>query len=226
MHPDLIVMLTHNDITVKDAAAKFDTMKDSPIKYWGFKDIGLAFDEMKYLVEMMKNANKTTILEVVSLSEEDCMQAAKLAAELEIDMLMGTVYYDSINDFMKNTQVKYLPFAGNVHSHPSILDGSIEEIVKNVNILDAKGVDGIDLLTYRYTGNPVTLINEVVNATKLPVVSAGSIDSYTRISEVSKAGVWSFTIGSAFFDEAFSPGGSFKDNVMNVWKWLNGNNIS
>ncbi len=221
MYPDLIVMLTYNDKTVKDAAVLFDILKDYPIKYWGFKNVGLPVKEMKQLIRKMKAAGKTTKLEVVSMTEEEGLEAAKLAVDVEIDVLMGTVFFDSINEYLKNTSVKYVPFVGEVYGHPNVLNSSIEEIVDEVKMVEAKGVDGIDLLTYRYTGNPKRLLNEVVKATELRVVSAGSIDSYQRISEVSDSGAWAFTIGTAFFEKKFKPGCTFEDNVLHVWDWLN-----
>ncbi|MFC1733791.1 hypothetical protein ACFL6I_26120 [candidate division KSB1 bacterium] len=217
MQPHLIVMLTHNDITAKNAFTLFDSLKDTPVKYWGFKDIGLPFGEMKRLVGAMKAACKTVKLEVVSISEEKGLAAAKLAVKLNIDVLMGTVFHDSINQYLKDKTVKYVPFAGVVHGHPSVLDGSIEEVVEHARLLESKGVDGIDLLTHRYTGDPKKLLSEVVKATGLRVVSAGSIDSYNRIAEVADAGAWAFTIGSAFFEKKFDSSGSFRDNMMKVW---------
>jgi hypothetical protein len=54
----------------------------------------------------------------------------------------------------------------------------------------------------------------------VPIVSAGSIDSYERIAEVWCAGAWGFTIGGALFDKKFVPEGSFKDNILAVCDWL------
>jgi len=59
-----------------------------------------------------------------------------------------------------------------------------------------------------------------VQATKIPIVSAGSIASFDRIYEVWDAGAWGFTIGSAFFERQFVPDGSFEDNVLAVCNWL------
>ena len=36
--PELIVMLTHNDLTVTDAYEIFDQCKKSKAKFWGFKE--------------------------------------------------------------------------------------------------------------------------------------------------------------------------------------------
>jgi putative N-acetylmannosamine-6-phosphate epimerase len=78
----------------------------------------------------------------------------------------------------------------------------------------------MDLLSYRYVGDAPALLREVVAATKVPIVSAGSIDSYKRLEEVSDAGAWGFTIGSALFDRKFVPDGSFRDNILAVCDWL------
>jgi DhnA family fructose-bisphosphate aldolase class Ia len=133
---------------------------------------------------------------------------------------MGTVFFDSINDYLSDKPVKYYPFPGHVHSHPSILDGTIDEIVQHARDMEAKGVDGMDLLTYRYTGDAPELLREVVKATGVPLVSAGSIDSFDRIAEVRDTGAWGFTIGTAFFEKKFVPQGSFRENMMAVWDWI------
>jgi 2,4-dienoyl-CoA reductase-like NADH-dependent reductase (Old Yellow Enzyme family) len=213
-------MLTHQDKTVQNALELFERTKDFPIKHWGFKDVGLSPDEMQKVVAVMKDSGKTTFLEVVSLSEEEGLQGARLAVELGFDILMGTVFYPSIADYLKDKPVLYYPFPGHVHSHPSILDGEIEEIVAHARELEGYGVHGLDLLTYRYNGEAPSLLRQVVDATKVPVVSAGSIASFARIEEVWSAGAWGFTIGTAFFEKQFLPEGSFEENVQAVCSWL------
>lgn len=71
-----------------------------------------------------------------------------------------------------------------------------------------KELNGLDLLTYRYTGDAPRLLQEVVKSSGVPMVSAGSIDSYDRIAKVRDTGAWGFTIGTAFFEKKFIPDGS------------------
>jgi hypothetical protein len=220
MKPEFILMLTYNDTTVKDALDIFRECKETPVTHWGFKDVGLPPEEMKALVREMKEAGKTTYLEVVSLSEEEGLRGAKLAVEAGFDILMGTVFFVSIMDYLKDKSIKYYPFPGHIFGHPSIMDGTIEEVVAHARFLESKGVLGMDLLSYRYIGDARQLLREVVKATTVPIVSAGSIDSYTRMAEVWQAGAWGFTIGSALFDKKFVPDGSFLDNTMAVCDWL------
>jgi 2,4-dienoyl-CoA reductase-like NADH-dependent reductase (Old Yellow Enzyme family) len=218
--PELIVMLTHQDQTVPDALELFERTKEYPITHWGFKDVGLSSEDMKPVVKAMKDAGKVTFLEVVSLSEEEGLQGARLAVELGFDILMGTVFYPSIGEYLKDQPVRYYPFPGHVHSHPSILDGTIDDIVAHACELEDYGVHGLDLLTYRYNGEASRLLKQVVQATNIPIVSAGSIASFERINEVWDSGAWGFTIGSAFFDRQFVPNGSFEENVLAVCNWL------
>ena len=218
--PELIVMLTHQDRTVSNSLELFEHTKDYPITHWGFKDVGLPAEEMKKVVNAMKDAGKITFLEVVSLSEEEGLRGAQLAVQLGFDILMGTVFFPSISEYLKNKPVRYYPFPGHVHSHPSILDGTIDEIVSHARQLEAHGVHGLDLLTYRYNGEASRLLKLVVEATNVPIVSAGSIASFERITEVWDSGAWGFTIGSAFFERQFVPDGSFEENVAAVCDWL------
>jgi hypothetical protein len=218
--PELIVMLTHSDQTVPDAFELFERTKDYPVRHWGFKDVGLPPGDMQKVVAAMKEAGKITFLEVVSLSEEEGLRGARLAVDLGFDILMGTVFYPSIADYLKDKPVRYYPFPGHVHNHPSVLDGTIDDIVAHARELEARGVHGLDLLTYRYTGDASHLLDRVVQSTQIPVVCAGSIASFERINEVWASGAWGFTIGSAFFERQFVPAGTFEENVLAVCNWL------
>lgn len=218
--PELIVMLTHHDQTVPNALDLFERTKEYPITHWGFKDVGLPPKEMQKVAAAMKDEGKVTYLEVVSLSEEEGLQGARLAVEAGFDILMGTVFYPSIGEYLKDKPVQYYPFPGRVHSHPSILDGTIDQIVSHACELEGYGAHGLDLLTYRYAGDTSNLLAQVVKATQIPIVSAGSIASFERIREVWACGAWGFTIGSAFFDKQFVPDGSFEENVLAVCNWL------
>jgi len=220
MKPEIIVMLTRNDETVDDALEVFRHSKGLPVQHWGFKDVGLPRPKVKELVEEMKDAGKRTYLEVVSLGENDGVGGAALAAECGFDVLMGTAYRDSIRALLEGTATEYFPFAGRVHSHPSVLDGTIEDIVGHARSLQDAGVDGIDLLAYRFVGDAEGLLQSVVSRISIPVVSAGSIGSFARMREVQRAGAWAFTIGSALFNGAFVERKSFHENLRAVLDWF------
>jgi hypothetical protein len=215
---ELIIMLTYNDITVKNAYEIFESSKDSKAKIWGFKEIGIPLEEMKTLFAYMKEWGKTTVLEVVAYTEEECMEGAKMAKECNCDMLIGTLYYDSINSFCKENNIKYMPFIGDVSNRPSVLNGTIKSMLEQANNYLSKDVYGINILGYRYTGDAVKLNKELTSQINAPVCLAGSIDSYERLSEVKDANPKYFTIGTAFFDNKF--GGTFKEQIDKVCDYM------
>jgi len=217
--PELIVMLTHNDKTVDNAIEVFEAAKDTPAKYWGFKEIGLAQDKMKALVGMMKDAGKTTFLEVVEYTEQECIAGAKIGVECGFDILMGTMYFDSVRDIAKEAGMKYMPFVGDIHGRPSVLGGTIDGMIEEANGLIEKGVDGIDLLAYRFTGDAEALIARFVDEVNLPVCIAGSIKSFERLDYMNQVGPWTYTIGSAFFDNDFG-NVSFGDQIKIVCDYM------
>lgn len=216
--PKLIVMLTHNDHTVENASEIFESCKNSKAQYWGFKEKPLPISEMKSLFSRMKSCGKTTFLEVVEYDEESGLHGAKIAKECGCDILMGTVFFDSINQFCKENNMKYMPFVGQITNRPSILEGSIEDMISEAKEYLAKGVYGFDLLGYRYTGDPVKLNNAFVQAIEAPVCLAGSVDSYERLDEVIDTNPWAFTIGSAFFEKKF--GTEIHEQINNVCNYI------
>ena len=201
--PELIVMLTYNDITVSNAYEIFEQCKNSKAKYWGFKEEGLPLDEMKRLYSYMKSCGKTTVLEVVAYTEEECLKGAEMAVKCNCDILMGTIFSDSVNDFCKKNDLKYMPFVGKITERPSILDGSIDEMILEGKEYLKKGVFGIDLLGYRYVGDAVELNRRIASEINAPVCIAGSVNSYQRLREIAETNARFFTIGSAFFDHIF-----------------------
>lgn len=201
--PNLIVMLTHNDRTVTNAYEVFEQCKDCEVQYWGLKEEGISLEEMKRLFSYMKNCGKTTVLEVVAYSEKACMDGAKIAVECGCDILMGTLFYDSVNMFCKKNNLKYMPFVGNVRNRPSVLDGTIQDIIDEANLYIEKGVCGFDLLGYRYLGNANELIKQFTSKVDAQICIAGSINSFSRLDDIKNTGIWAFTIGSSFFENRF-----------------------
>jgi len=214
-------MLTNNDKTVKDAIEVFDSSKDLPVKFWGFKNIGLPIEQMKQLVKNMKDAGKSTFLEVVTYTEDECMKAARLAVECNFDYLMGTLFYDSVFNFLKDEPIKYSPFCGKVSGSPSILEGTINEIINDAKNMQRKGVDAFDILAYRYVGDPEELAEKFIQAIDIPVIIAGSINSYERLDKINELNPWGFTMGTALFKKNFDKEGTFKDNLKKVIDYLN-----
>ncbi|MCJ7650113.1 MAG: hypothetical protein MUP85_16000 [Candidatus Lokiarchaeota archaeon] len=220
MKPKMIIMLTYNDKTVSNALETFDQCKELPVECWGFKNVGLPVEKMKKLIFNMKEAKKTTFLEVVTYHEKSCLDAAKLALECQFDYFTGSIYFESVHNLLKDKPIKYFPFCGKVSGSPSILGGSIQEIIDDAKLMEEKGVDGFDLLAYRYIEDAEKLAQQFIKAIKIPVVLAGSINSFDRLDKIKEYNPWGFTIGSAFFDKIFVKAGSFKEQISRVLSYI------
>lgn len=222
MESKIIVMLTRNDKTVKNALEVFEQCKDLPVDFWGFKDVGLSTPKMKELHFAMKKAEKKTFLEVVTYTPDACMAGARLAVEFCFDYLMGTIFYPEVWKFLKNKPIQYFPFVGEVSDSPSILKGSIESMLTQAAEFVEMGIPGVDLLAYRFVvGDPELLAKDFVAAADLKVVVAGSISSPERITVINSINPWAFTMGSALFNKNFVRDASFRDNLSRVVEIMN-----
>lgn len=218
--PELIVMLTYNDMTVENAEEIFEMCKNSEAKYWGMKEEPLPIGDMKRLYRKMKDCGKTIVLEVVAYTEEECLSGAKVAAECGCDILMGTLFFDSVNQFCREHGIKYMPFVGDVYDRPSVLGGTVDGMIAQAKEYISKGAYGIDLLGYRFTGDAAELNRRLVAEVDAPVCIAGSVNSFERLDELKEASPWAFTIGSAFFDKDFTE--DIPSAVDMVCRYMNG----
>src|SRR5579883_3370581 len=69
--PEFILMLTHHDRTVDNALSICQHVRTLGLRYIGFKDIGLPYEEQKRLVNAIHERGQEVMLEVVSESRED-----------------------------------------------------------------------------------------------------------------------------------------------------------
>ena len=166
----------------------------------------------------MKACGKTTCLEVIAYTEPECLHGAEMAAACGCDILMGTVYSDAVHAYCRAHGLRYMPFVGQISGRPSILHGTPAGMICEAEGYLAKGVDGIDLLGYRYTGDAAALNRAFIAAVHTPICLAGSVNSFARLDEIKAAGAAYFTIGSAFFAHAF--GGDIADQINTVCDYM------
>lgn len=201
-----ILMLTENDATVANAVATYDSLRGSPIRYVGFKDIGLPVVALKELAQRIRADGRKVMLEVVATSRETELESIEAALDIGVDYLLGGRHVEDALPLLRGAAIKYFPFAGRTVGHPTVLEGTMDEIVADARrIASLPGVHGLDLLAYRFTGegDPAELTRRVVEAVKIPVIAAGSIDREARVKAMISANTWGFTVGSALFQEAF-----------------------
>jgi hypothetical protein len=197
---EFIFMLTRDDRTLVDAREVYASIATSGVRHVGCKDVGLPRGELAALMDDIRANGHTTHLEVVSESDEATLASARVAAEIGPDFLIGGTLIEPVQEVLEGTGIRFFPYVGRIVGHPCLLRGSIAEIADDARRAEQLGVDGINLLAYRYDGDVDELVEAVVDATSLPVIAAGSVDSPARIRALADRGVWAFTIGTAALD--------------------------
>ena len=218
---EFIFMLTRNDQTVANALDVYDEVRDSDLRYIGFKDIGLPPARLRELATAMRADGREVFLEVVSERAADEIRSLEAALEIGVDWLLGGTHADEALAILDRVgppgspgRPRYCPFPGRIVGHPSVLDGTIDEIATSARDLTARhGVDGLDLLAYRWAGDVPALVRAVVGVSRGPVIAAGSVDSAERIEALAAAGAWAFTIGGAIFEGRLPAGPSVREQV-------------
>jgi len=203
---EFIFMLTRDDVTLADARDVYRSIADTGVRHVGCKDVGLPREELAALMDDIRSHGHRTYLEVVSETEEATLASARAAAEIRPEYLIGGTLIEPVQEILAGTGVRFFPYVGQIVGHPCLLRGSIEEIVADTERAAALGVDGINLLAYRYDGDIEELVHAVCAATDLPVICAGSVDSVERIRALDRCGAWAFTIGTAALDGALVDG--------------------
>lgn len=191
-------MLTANDSTIPDARARLKEVLAGGARHIGFKDVGLPLEELKVLADEIRAAGGRSYLEVVSLDAESELASAEAAVRLDVDCLLGGTRAAEVVEIIGANPIRYFPFPGRVIGHPSVLEGSVEEIADSAHSLAAlEGVHGLDLLAYRFQGDVPALMKAVCRTSAKPVVMAGSIDREARVTAAAMAGAAGFTVGTA-----------------------------
>ncbi len=209
-------MLTREDRTIADARKVYESVAQTGIHHVGCKDLGLARNELARLIEDIRANGHVSYLEVVSETEEAALESARVAAAVRPDSLIGGTLIEPMQEIIAGTGVRFFPYVGKVIGHPCLLRGTIAEIAAAARHAETLGVDGINLLAYRYDGDVDALVEAVVEATSLPVIAAGSVDSAARIRALADRGVWAFTIGTAALDRQLVPGAALEEQLHYV----------
>lgn len=205
---NFVLMLTNQDRTVPDALDVLRQLRGVGLRYVGCKDVGATPETLRELVALAHGDGMEVMLEVVSTSKEDELASLRAAVEVGVDWVLGGTNARAGAPLLAGSGIRYCPFPGRVVGHPSVLEGSIEQIADSAReLLGIDGVHGLDLLTYRHaTADPGALTRAVVEVSAGPVIAAGSVVTGAQIETLALAGAWGFTIGSAIFD-GLLPGG-------------------
>ncbi len=203
---NFVFMLTHSDSTIDDALDYIGVLPGTGLRYLGFKDVGATPERQAAIAGAARDAGFETMLEVVSVSKDAEVDSVHAALAAGVDWVLGGTHPEAVLPLLEGSAIRYCPFPGRVVGHPSVLEGTIDEIAEGAGALTAMpGVFGLDLLAYRHaTADVAELTRRVVASSKGPVIAAGSVVDDAQISTLASAGAWGFTIGSAIFDGLFA----------------------
>jgi len=221
---EFIFMLTHHDVTIPNALQVFDEVKDTGLKCIGCKDIGLNIDQYKELFAGFRKHGMQSFLEVVTYSEQEHFRGIELATKIGVDNLIGGMpqYTKKTMDHIKQNKIRlgFYPYIGKISSHPCILGGSLDEIIKDGQEAEKYGINGINLLLYRYTDDSQKKLLEATKKLKVPLIVAGNVVNFDQIKELKQNGVWAFTIGGAILEKKFVNNGTNREQILAVLKSL------
>ena len=159
--PEFIFMLTRDDKTLPDAQEVFADVATVGVTHVGCKDIGLPEAELAAFLDSARSAGATTHLEVVSATPEDELRSAEAAMRVRPDYLIGGTQVRDVQRIIEGSGMRYFPYIGRIVGHPCLLRGTIDEICEDARRVEAQGVDGINLLAYRYDGDVAELVRRV-----------------------------------------------------------------
>ena len=187
---EFVFMLTHDDVTVADAPDVLARLRDSGLRYVGFKDVGPPPAVLTEVAAAAHEAGMEVMLEVVSTDVEDELRSLRAARDIGVDWVLGGTHPEQGAPILAGSDIRYCPFPGTVEGHPSVLSGEIAAIAADAARLTAiEGVHGLDLLAYRHRdADPVALTRAVVEASDGPVIAAGSVVSLQQIADARGGG--------------------------------------
>jgi hypothetical protein len=221
---EFIFMLTHHDVTIPNALQVLEEVKNTGLKCIGCKDIGL---NLKQYEELFTNFGKYGIesfLEVVSYSEQEHFQGIDLALRVGADNLIGGMpsYTKKTVDYLrqKRARTHFFPYIGRITGHPCALGGTIEEIINDGKDAEKFGINGINLLLYRYANDQRKLLRATRKELNVPLIVAGNVADFTQIEELKESNVWAFTIGGAVLEKKFVENGSTNEQIQAILKKL------
>ncbi|WP_321815160.1 MULTISPECIES: 4-hydroxythreonine-4-phosphate dehydrogenase [unclassified Paraburkholderia] len=205
---EFALFFTRNDATVSNCLELFETFRETGVRHFGFKDVGVERETLQALVAAIHAAGGTSYMEVVSPSVEACLRSVEVAAELGVKRLLGGTQIDEIQAVLAGTNTEFFPAAGRPLGHPLRLEGTLSEIVDDCKRFMDKGCAGVDLLAFRAADAvPLELVaaaREVIKPGGLIV--SGSIGTPERVRAIREAGADLFTVGNAVLDCTYIAG--------------------
>ena len=205
---DFIFMLTRHDRTVEDAGELIDAACDLGVTHVGFKDVGVPPAVMQELVRKIRSARSSLL---PRSREHDTRGRAPVAPRWRAISGSTACWAGPISTRRSESSATFpatFPFPGRPIGHPTRLEGSAALVAEH----SPQGA-GDGLRRRRSPCVPRDRGRSARSGARRArgiaggkLIVAGSISTKRQIDALAEAGVDAFTIGSAVFEGAFSPG--------------------
>lgn len=217
---EFIFMLTRSDVTVPNALEVLKEVRGTGLRCIGCKDVGLDRGLYANLFGRMRDYGMRSFLEIVTFDEGEHFRGVDLGLEIGADYIIGGMpeYSEKTVGYLRARKggTRFFPYIGEIAEHPCVLRGTIDDIIEDGREAERLGVDGVNLLLYRYEGDQRALLGEVVSKLRTPLLVAGNISNFEMIEEMKRNDVWAFTIGSAVFKGEFAREKGVRDQIKAV----------
>ncbi len=115
---EFIFMLTRDDQTVSNALEVYEGLRDTDLRYAGFKDVGVGPHVLQQLTSAIRADGRTVVLEVVSLSVEDEVRSVRVGLDLGVDMIMGGTHPEAVLPLLVGRPSPLPALPGHRHRSP------------------------------------------------------------------------------------------------------------
>ena len=218
-----VAMLTRNDITVPNALEVVRNNCHAKAQYWGFKDVGVTFEQAEELIQAMQAAGKKVVLEPLTFDEETANGWADIAIKYHCAAFLGR-FFQSVCDKLGESGVLYFPPFGRRDANERLL-GTIDELRDAALDIIAHGSSGIRMSAYRWIdGNPEDLARELkkeFDSRGVPFMMTGSVNDFEKLDVIKKMQPWGITVGGALFDEGKFGGGTVAERIDLIDSYCN-----
>src|SRR5436189_6463053 len=106
---EFIFMLTHHDVTIPNALEVYDEVRDLPLRYVGFKDVGQSVERLTELARRIHADRREAMLEVVSENADDELRSIQAAPAIGVDWVLGGTHLDAALRLLDGYNVRYCP---------------------------------------------------------------------------------------------------------------------
>lgn len=204
--PQLVVMLTRNDITVSNPMEILSAIDSPQLQHVGLKETGIPLNRFVDTLRSLKHMGKTVYVELMTEDFDEMAFLAKTAIENNADVLLGTRRSAELDKIIRDSGISCYPAFDDRTAYEDTLDGHIDAVEKAlIDLCTDPHISGAFINPFRIPCDAGSLIRTAASCGKCAFVS-GSINSVERLKTVANSGAHAFAVGTAIYNREFCHG--------------------